>query len=152
QKDLITEEDLFAYEDGDPQRPVVLPRAEGARPSASWPVFAAMIAATDAGAVVHTHAVSATLASLAGVAFRIRALEMLKGLRGYTNTDELLLPIVDNAPDEAALAEPIAQLLGQQPGLPAVLVRGHGVYLWGQDWAEAKVQAECLHVLFEIEL
>jgi ribulose-5-phosphate 4-epimerase/fuculose-1-phosphate aldolase len=29
-----------------------------------------------------------------------------------------------------------------------VLVRGHGVYIWGRDWVHTKNQAECYDYLF----
>lgn len=34
----------------------------------------------------------------------------------------------------------------------AILVRRHGMYVWGKTWEEAKRHGECLHYLFEIAI
>ena len=42
--------------------------------------------------------------------------------------------------------------MADYPESNAVLVRRHGVYVWGKDWIQAKTQAECYDYLFEAAL
>ena len=42
----------------------------------------------------------------------------------------------------------MAEAMNAYPKTQAVLVRRHGVYVWGKDWVKAKTQAECYDYLF----
>jgi methylthioribulose 1-phosphate dehydratase/enolase-phosphatase E1 len=46
----------------------------------------------------------------------------------------------------------LRQAIQEYPESNAVLVRRHGVYVWGKDWIQAKTQAECYDYLFEAAL
>jgi ribulose-5-phosphate 4-epimerase/fuculose-1-phosphate aldolase len=43
----------------------------------------------------------------------------------------------------------MARAIEAYPTSHAVLVRRHGVYIWGRDWVQAKTHAECYHYLFD---
>jgi methylthioribulose-1-phosphate dehydratase len=40
--------------------------------------------------------------------------------------------------------------MNEYPEACAILVRRHGVYVWGKDWVQAKTMCECFDYLFEI--
>jgi methylthioribulose 1-phosphate dehydratase / enolase-phosphatase E1 len=44
----------------------------------------------------------------------------------------------------------LGETIRKYPKTYAVLVRRHGMYVWGKSWQEAKRHGECLHYLFEI--
>ena len=50
------------------------------------------------------------------------------------------LPIIENRDSEAAIADQLEAVVAAWPGADAVLVRGHGLYVWGPCWRTAKVQ------------
>lgn len=90
--------------------------------------------------------------------FRITHQEMIKGIRNnktgtyYSYNDELVIPIIENTPQEEDLQESMAEAMKKYPEASAVLVRRHGVYVWGPDWRKAKTMTECFDYLFEIAL
>ena len=65
---------------------------------------------------------------------------MIKGVRiGGTGPtlsylDTLEVPIIENTPYEEDLKESMAQAMIMNPNAAAVLVRRHGVYVWGMDF------------------
>ena len=81
----------------------------------------------------------------------IRDLEMLKGIRGLTNQDVHVLPVIDNTAREQRARGGDGRG-ACRPALRAawgVLVRDHGCYIWGADIWEAKRHTEVYHYLFE---
>jgi methylthioribulose-1-phosphate dehydratase len=117
--------------------------------SACTPLFLHAYKLRGAGAVLHSHSQAACLASLLfGPVFRVRGLEMVKGVEGGHVDEVLEVPIIDNMPYEQELTDSLAQAMLDFPKTTAVMVRGHGVYIWGRDWVHAKSQAECYDYLF----
>jgi len=107
-----------------------------------------------AGAVIHSHSVWAVLAARlaspdgrAGV-FVTEGLEMQKGLRGKGCFERVEIPIIANTAREAQLTDSMAAAMAAHPDVDAVIVAGHGVYVWGDTWVRAKTQAECYDYLF----
>ena len=74
---------------------------------------------------------------------------MIKGIDGHGYYDRLVVPIIENTARECDLADRMAARDRSLSKSHAVLVRRHGVYIWGRDWVHAKTQAECYHYLFE---
>ncbi|KAI1285892.1 Methylthioribulose-1-phosphate dehydratase [Halotydeus destructor] len=122
------------------------------------PLFMNAYRLRDAGAVIHSHAISAALATMVsdGNEFRISFQEMIKGIKKGSTTenhrydDTLIVPIIENTAFECDLTDRMAQAMEQYPDTNAVLVRRHGVYIWGKTWQAAKTMAECYHYLFEM--
>jgi ribulose-5-phosphate 4-epimerase/fuculose-1-phosphate aldolase len=100
--------------------------------------------------VLHSHSLNALLVTLVtrGDVFRCTELEMMKGIRGVGYHDVLEVPIIENTAHECDLERDMADAMVRFPNAQAVLVRRHGVYVWGRDWVEAKTQAECYDYLF----
>lgn len=109
----------------------------------------------NAGAVIHSHGLESCLATMINPAakeFRITHMEMIKGISGHGYHDELVVPIIENTPREYELTDSLAEAITLYPKTTAVLVRNHGIYIWGDSWINAKTQAECYHYLFEAAL
>ena len=127
------------------------------RPSAETPLHLQLYRLYPRiGAVLHTHSPGGVALSRAfpGLsAWTIEGHELLKALPGQTTHEAAVtVPIVGNSQDMDALAAAIAPALAAQPAPPAYLIRGHGLYAWGKDVAEAERVVEALEWLFAADL
>lgn len=57
-------------------------------------------------------------------------------------SDTLTIPIIENTAHEEDLTESLEKAMDAYPDTCAVLVRRHGVYVWGDTVWKAKTQCE----------
>ncbi len=103
-----------------------------------------------AKAIIHSHSINAVMVTKITQApeIALEKYEMLKGLQGGTYFGSHVLPILDNVEHECDLAEAVGKAVEKYPLAHAVLVRDHGVYIWGESPEKAKIHAECYDYLF----
>lgn len=135
QKEDMIGDDVFEL---DMDRNVVVPpKTPNLKQSACTPLWYIVYKhRPSAKAVIHTHSMWAQLATLldpteTSKVLRITHLEMLKGVGHHGYDDVLEIPIIDNRPSEDLLADQLEKVINEYPNTNAVLVRRHGVYVWG---------------------
>ncbi len=153
QKEDMVGDDVFEL---DMERNVVAPpKTPNLRQSACTPLWYVVYQRVpSAMCVIHTHSMHAQMATLLdqteqSSVLQITHLEMLKGVGNHSYDSILEIPIIDNRPTEDLLAEQLDAAIAKYPKCNAVLVRRHGVYVWGDSWEQAKAQCESFDYLFE---
>lgn len=149
----------------DPQGPIRPPsrvylRSPTAfKPSQCTPLFLSAFTRKNARCCIHTHSPWAVMVTLileqqgsgADKEFRINNIEQIKGFaRGYPHKevgnlgyhDTLRIPVIENTAHEEDLTEFMEAAMDKYPDAYAVLVRRHGVYVWGNSVEHAKTQCE----------
>ncbi len=128
---------------------------ENLTPSAETALHLMLYRATEAGAVLHTHSLAATLLSRTAQSqghLTISGWELLKGLEGVTShQNEVSLPIFSNSQDMEGLATLIEPRLVAAPRCYGFLLSGHGLYVWGKDIWAAKRHLEVFEFLLQCE-
>jgi len=122
------------------------------RPSQCTPLFLAAFTKRGAGCCIHTHSQWAVLVTLlleGQTVFSINNIEQIKGFgKGFQKQgnlgyhDTLHIPIIENTAHEEDLTEFLEAAMDKYPDSYAVLVRRHGVYVWGETVHKAKTQCE----------
>lgn len=106
-------------------------------------------------AVLHTHSVQATVFSrlFHDDSYLFCGYEMQKAISGNVSHEQPCpLALFDNTQDIPALAAEVKQRWQQQPLNKGLLVRGHGLYVWGNSLDEAKRHLEGWEFLIHCEL
>lgn len=128
-----------------------LPARAGARPSAETAIHTTLYCLDErTAAVLHTHSVTSTVVSRAAPGDLVfHGFEMQKAITGVRSHEEkVVVPVLDNDQDMRALASAVRQrwALGHLRAC-GFLVRGHGLYAWGEDLDAAQRHAEGLEFL-----
>jgi len=152
QKELLKPTDMFVY---DYPTSSYLRKPTALKPSACTPLFLVAFH-RGAGCCIHTHSHWAVLVTLLverdfgrEACFEIERLEQIKGIargRGKTGSlgyyDRLVVPIIENTAQEEDLRESLEEAMERYPDSYAVLVRRHGIYVWGDNVHKAKTMCE----------
>ncbi|OAA73275.1 Class II aldolase/adducin [Cordyceps fumosorosea ARSEF 2679] len=166
QKELMKPSDMYVLSlaaQTDPTR-TYLRAPPRLRPSQCTPLFLAAFARRGAGCCIHTHSQWAVLVTLLleqqggdSRVFEMNNIEQIKGFgRGFGKAgnlgyhDTLRIPVIENTPHEEDLTEYLEAAMEAHPDAYAVLVRRHGVYVWGDNVHKAKTQCESLDYLFQL--
>lgn len=154
QKEDMVGDDLFELDMN--QILITPPKTPGLQPSSMTELwFVVYRLRPEARCVVHTHSINSMLATLlveenGDNVFRITHQEMIKGVGNHAYHDMLEIPVIDNQSSESKLAPDLEEAIRNYPKCNAVLVRRHGVYVWGESWEQAKTQLESFHYLFDV--
>lgn len=149
-KGRLVEADIMRVDiDGNP--------LEAGKPSAETSLHLALYRHfPHVGAVLHSHSSTAVALSRAfpdAARWTLAGHEMLKAYPGIdTHEVSLFLPIVDNSQNMAVIEEVLSMTLDAADAVPACLIRGHGLYAWGTDMAEAERVLEASEWLIAAEL
>lgn len=128
---------------------------DGKRPSAETALHLSLYRRfPEVGAVLHSHSPQAVaLSRVLGTDWAIRGHELVKAFPGVlTHAAEIVLPVVDNSQDMREIEAATAPHLAREAPPPAYLIRGHGLYGWGRDIAEAERVIEAAEWLAACEV
>ncbi len=106
----------------------------------------------QANACLHVHSIDACIATRRVAAnahsLYLPQLEMVKGLGIWEQDPHVALPLFDNLADVPAIAREIDKRFGAQPpAIPALMIRDHGITVWGKDLQQAYNRVEIMEFI-----
>jgi methylthioribulose-1-phosphate dehydratase len=108
----------------------------------------------EAQVVQHAHSTNAAVLSRRVEAtITLEGYELCKALDGITDHQTIVrIPVIANDQDMARLAPVVDAALTRTESRWAFVLKGHGVYAWGQSVAQALRHLKALEVLFGYQL
>lgn len=154
-KSLFSEENLLLVNIENKQQHESI-KAFGKKSSDETALHLAIYRSTNANCVLHSHLLEGLLfaelfpnESL----IKMAGLELLKGFKGIkTHETEVLLPTFPNTQDIDGLALEVMPVLERTPNVFGLMLRHHGLYVWGETVEEAKRHLEVFEYIFKFYL
>jgi methylthioribulose-1-phosphate dehydratase len=123
------------------------------KPSAETLLHCAVYGKTQAGCSLHVHTVANNVISELygdrGVV-EFQGQELIKAFDMWEEDALLSIPIIHNHADIPKLADTFAEHISADKG--AVLIRNHGITVWGRNGFEAKKLLEACEFLFQYKI
>ncbi|CAJ0609168.1 unnamed protein product [Cylicocyclus nassatus] len=160
QKERLKTSDIFIYDLRSKQE-VQRPSHAKVDVSSCSVLFALVMKQTGSKCVIHTHGKAANLLTQLlrdKDAFEISHQEYIKGVydpftgKNLNYDDTLTIPIIENQTKEEHLLPALEECLKVNQRTCAVLVRNHGLFVWGTTWEKAKIMAECIDYLLDLAI
>jgi len=146
-KKRTSEDFLLVNADGNPAENTHL------TPSAETLLHCAIYRETNAGCSLHIHTVENNVISeLYGDkgSVEFQGIELIKAFGMWEEDAILSIPIIPNYAHIPKLAEEFSPFISADKG--AILIRNHGITVWGKDGFEAKKLLEACEFLFQYQL
>ncbi len=128
---------------------------KSAKPSAETSIHTAIYNLfPDTQACYHVHSVASVALSRACDAdvMRINSIEMVKGFMIKGEKPYYDIPLFENHLDVENIARDISTRLSNESfEIPALMIKGHGVTVWGRSVSEVRNRVELIEFIFEHE-
>tara|TARA_R100000656_G_scaffold49977_3_gene40210 strand:- start:304 stop:948 length:645 start_codon:yes stop_codon:yes gene_type:complete len=153
-KSLFTEDNLILVDiASSKQHEIFLPLSK--KSSDETALHLAVYKATGANCVLHSHMLEGILFAelFPGQDFlRLSGMELLKGLKGISTHDTTVeIPCFENTQDIETLGEEVQKVINNNKYY-SIILRGHGMYVWGDNVDSAKRHLEVFEYLFKYYL
>ncbi|WP_227935105.1 methylthioribulose 1-phosphate dehydratase [Alkalihalobacillus deserti] len=129
------------------------PLSDQGKPSAETVIHLEVYKKTDAGCSLHVHTLDNNLISELYAekgAITFRNVELIKAFGIWEEDGELTIPIVENWADLPKLGRAIGEKI--ESVTKAILIRNHGITVWGKNAFEAKRHLEACEFLFSYQM
>lgn len=128
----------------------------GKKSSDETALHLAIYQATEANCVLHSHLLEAILfAELYPnqSILEVSGLELLKGLKGIkTHETSIKIPCFENTQDIDSLAKEVVKVISKENRYYSTILRGHGIYVWGESVEGAKRHLEVFEYILKYML